>query len=136
MPEGPIIIILKEAAAQFAGKKVIEASNDNQKLDISLIEGQTVTDFKSHGKNFFICFKHFSIRIHLMMFGSYTINEHKARKPRLGLRFSNGELNFYTCIAEVIDGPLDQLYDWSADVMNPKWSPAKAKKNYMLSPWA
>jgi len=136
MPEGPIIVILKEAAEQFNGKKIIAAVNDNHKLDTSLFEGQTVTGFKSHGKNFFICFKHFNVRIHLMMFGSYTINEHKARKPRLGLQFANGELNFYTCVVEMIEGPLDELYDWHADVMNQKWSSAKAVEKLQDKPKA
>lgn len=134
MPEGPSIVILKEAVEQFAGKKVIAAVNDSHKLDASLVEGQTITGFKSHGKNFFICFKHFSIRIHMMMFGSYTINERKARNPRLSLKFANGELNFYTCVVELIEQPLDELYDWQADVMNPGWSSAKAMEKLKANP--
>jgi endonuclease-8 len=51
------------------------------------------------------------------MFGSYTINERKDRKPRLSLSFSNGEINFYTCSIRIIKEDFNELYDWSADVM-------------------
>ena len=62
------------------------------------------------------------------MFGSYTINEEKDREPRLSLKFSKGQVNFYTCSIKVIDGNLDEVYDWSSDVMNEQWDPKKAKQ--------
>jgi len=127
MPEGPSIIILKEAVQPFIGKKIIEVSG-NSKSDLQKLKGQVIIDFKTWGKQFLICFKTFSIRIHLLMFGSYTINESKDAKPRIALKFKKGELNFYTCSVKMIEENLDEIYDWSCDVMNPSWSPEKAEK--------
>jgi endonuclease-8 len=126
MPEGPSIVILKEAVQQFKGQKVIAASNNNHTLDAALLKGQTIKDFKSWGKHFLICFPKFTIRVHMMMFGSYRINQHSDKSPRLHLQFEDGELNFYACLLQLIEGPIDKIYDWSADIMNPKWSAKKA----------
>jgi endonuclease-8 len=128
MPEGPSIVILKEAVVSFKGKKILDAFGNTKKIDLKNLVGKTVVDFKSWGKHFLICFKDFTIRIHFLMFGSYAINERKDREPRLSLRFKNGELNFYTCSLKLITENLDDIYEWNADVMNEVWDPSKAKK--------
>lgn len=127
MPEGPIIVILKEAVQQFKHQKVISASCNNKMIDAKLLAGQTITDFKSWGKHFLICFPKFTIRIHMMMFGSYRINSHTENPARLHLQFENGnELNFYASQLKMITEPLDELYDWSADVMSDAWDTKKS----------
>ncbi len=128
MPEGPSIVILKEEVQEFAGKKVVAVSG-NSKVDIARAEGKKVIAFKSWGKHFLICFEDFTIRIHLMLFGSYRINEQKASPPRLSLQFKDGEINFYACSVKILEGDINDHYDWSADVMNDAWDsePAKAK---------
>jgi endonuclease-8 len=108
MPEGPSIVILKEAVQQFKGKKILEVSG-NTKVDLPVLRNQVVVDFKSWGKHFLVCFKTFSIRLHFLLFGTYRINERKEMTPRLGLRFSNGELNFYTSSIQLIEGDLDEV---------------------------
>jgi endonuclease-8 len=125
MPEGPSIVILKEAVQQFRGQRIIEAGGNTKALDATTLEGQTLIDFKSWGKHFLICFPAFTIRIHFMLFGSYRINEHSDRAARLHFQFKNGELNFYACSVKVIDVPTDEIYDWSADVLSPTWSAKK-----------
>lgn len=127
MPEGPSIVILKEVVQPFKGKKVLQASGNSQKLDIQLLEGQIITDFKSWGKHFLICFSEFAVRVHFMLFGSYRINERRGSAPRLSLQFAgNEELNFYACSVKLITEPLDEIYDWTADVMNERWDEEKA----------
>lgn len=133
MPEGPSIVILKELVQPFKRKKVLEVSG-NSKLDIQRMASQTIVDFKSWGKHFLICFKTFSVRIHFLLFGSYRINGQKETPPRLSLKFKNGELNFYACSVKFIEENLDEVYDWSADVMSDTWSPAKAKKKLKAKP--
>jgi len=133
MPEGPSIVILKEAVSAFKGKKVV-AINGNTKVELSHLVGKKVTNFKSWGKHFLICFKSSTIRIHFMLFGSYRINEKKNAKPRLRLQFEKGELNFYACSVKLIEEDLDEVYDWSADTMNENWDPAKAKKKLKKIP--
>lgn len=134
MPEGPSIVILKELVQPFIGQTVEKVSNNNNKLDTDPIQGQKITDFKTWGKSFFICFKKLSIRIHFGLFGSYRINEHTEKPARLHLQFDDGELNFYACTLQLIEQPLDELYDWTADVMNPKWSNAKAIAKMLADP--
>ncbi len=126
MPEGPSIVILKEETARFAGKKVISASGNSKTVDFSRITGKKVIAFKSWGKHFLICFQGFTIRIHFLMFGTYRINEAKEMPARLHLQFANGELNFYTSSIRIIEEPLDEVYDWSADVLNENWDASKA----------
>lgn len=127
MPEGPSIVILKEAVQSFVGQKVIAVSG-NTKIDKERMAGKKIVDFKSWGKHFLISFPRFSVRIHFMLFGSYRINEEKITPPRLSLTFKNGVLNFYACSIQIIDDPLDEVYDWTADVMNDGWSAAKARR--------
>jgi len=133
MPEGPSIVILKEQVQAFKGRKVIAVSG-NAKIDKERITNKKVIDFKSWGKHFLICFKDFTVRIHLMLFGSYRINETRDMTPRLSLQFTNGQLSFYACAVKIIDEPLDEVYDWSADVMSPQWDATKALKKLKAHP--
>lgn len=133
MPEGPSIVILKEAASKFEGKKIIAVSG-NSKIDKTQMLNKKVIAFKSWGKQFLICFNGFTVRIHLLMFGSYRIDERKETPERLSLAFKNGELNFYACSVKIIEGDIDDAYDFTADVMNDKWDPKAAKKKLMLIP--
>src|ERR1700744_3428517 len=133
MPEGPSIVILREEAEQFKGMRVIAVSG-NTKVDLNGAEGQKVIDFKTWGKHFLICFKGFTVRIHLMMFGQYRINEEKDTPVRLGMTFTNGTLNFYNCSVKFIEGDLNEVYDWAADIMSDKWDADAAKEKLKAKP--
>ena len=127
MPEGTSIVILKEAIQLFVGRKIISATGNSKKVVFEKLQGLKVIDFKSWGKHFLICFPGFTIRIHFLMFGSYRINESKESIPRLSLQFSKENvLNFYACAITTIEQPLDDVYDWTADVMNDSWSSRNA----------
>lgn len=136
MPEGPSIVILKEAVQSFVGKKIIRASGNSKKVDFKKLEGTKITDFKSWGKHFLICLPQLTLRIHFLMFGSYRINESKAgSSPRLQLQFSQKQvLNFYSCAIIILAQPLDEIYDWTADVMNETWNPKNALKKLNAKP--
>lgn len=127
MPEGPSILILKEATTQFIGKKVVKAVSDRNP-EVKRLEGKKLLDIKIYGKNYFLCFSGFYVRIHLMLFGTYRVNEHKKVKPRLGMQFAKGELNFYTCVLEIKEGHPDDEYDYETDVLSDQWKPRKAEK--------
>lgn len=134
MPEGPSIVILKEAVQPFAGQKIVSVDG-NSKQDIQKLKGKKILDFKSWGKHFLIQFEKFTVKIHFMLFGSYSINEKIERKnTRLGLHFKNGDLYFYACSVQFIGDDLDNIYDWSTDVMNEEWRPLKAKQKLKLQP--
>jgi endonuclease-8 len=135
MPEGPSIVILKEAVKRFTGKKVLEVSG-NSRIDQTRLVGQKVIAFRSWGKHFLICFNGFSLRVHFLLFGSYLVNETKDRPVRLALKFSNGELNLYACAIRFIEEDLNELYDWSVDVMSDDWSPRRAMSKLKNCPEA
>jgi endonuclease-8 len=128
MPEGPSIVILKEELGAFKEKKVLEAEG-NSKFDIARLKNLNIIDFKTWGKHLLICFDDFFLRIHLLMFGTYTINERKTSEPRLRLTFENGEFSFYACSIKLIEGAPDAQYDWETDIMSDKWNTSKAEKN-------
>lgn len=127
MPEGPSIVILKEEVQAFKGKRILDATGTS-KIDKQRLINSKITDFKTWGKHFLICLPHHTLQVHLLLFGKYSINEPRNGKPRLMLRFSNGTLYFYTCsIREIVDD-LDEVYDWTVDLMNPAWNAAAARK--------
>jgi endonuclease-8 len=133
MPEGPSIVILKELLAPYIGKTVLVATG-NAKIDMTLLERKKIMDIKSYGKQLLISFKGFYIRIHLLMFGTYRINERKAIHPRLSLSFKKGEINFYTCSVRLLEGDVNNSYNWEHDVMANEWDPEKAEKAIMQLP--
>ncbi len=133
MPEGPSIVILKEAVKSFNKKKIL-AVTGNSKIDQQRLLNKKVEDFKSWGKHFLICFKDFLVSVHFLLFGSYRINEQREMKPRLSFKFKNGELNLYSCAIKIIEEDLNEVYDWSADVMNENWDATAARKKIKVNP--
>lgn len=133
MPEGPSLVILKEEVQRFTGKKILAISG-NTKLDLSFLLNQKVTAFKTWGKHFLICLPQVTLRIHFLLFGSYSILEQTKANPRLALQFANGTLYFYSCSILVLTEDLDDMYDWSADIMNEAWDPVAARKKLKAKP--
>lgn len=129
MPEGPSIVILKEAVAKFKGQKILEATG-NASIDKSVLINKKILDFRSWGKHFILETSGVNLRIHFLLFGSYSIDEHikPDKSTRLCLKLKKGDIYFYTCSIRVLEEEPDVIYDWSADVMNPAWDPAKARK--------
>jgi len=135
MPEGPSIVILKEAARGLVGQRIV-AVEGNTKIAKERLVGERIVALRSWGKHFLVELPTFSLRVHFLMFGSYRIDERKDAVPRLGLRLDRGELNLYTCSVRFIDEPLDEIYDWSADVMSDLWDPAAARHKLRAMPLA
>lgn len=133
MPEGPSLVILKEELQSFKGKKILEVIG-NSKENIQQLKGKKIEDFKSWGKHFLICFKGLTLRIHFLLFGKYSINEKKSTPTRLGLQFNKGEINFYNCSVKFITEPIEEVYDFTADVMNENWDPKAARKKLKAKP--
>jgi endonuclease-8 len=89
---------------------------------------------RSFGKQFLIETPELSVRIHLLMFGSYRIDERADKPPRLLLTFARGELSFYACSVRYLEQPLDALYDWRSDVLSDAWNPRLALKRLRAQP--
>ena len=135
MPEGPLLVIWKEQTKSFVGKKIVGIENTT-KLDAERMNGKTIQDITTWGKHFLICFTDFTLRAHFLMFGDLFINKRKPpEKPvKLRLYFEDGELNFYSCAMRFIEDPLDDVYDWSADLMNENWNTQAALQKLKAIP--
>jgi endonuclease-8 len=133
MPEGPSLVILKEELQPFKGKKILDADGYS-KIDKSVLKNKKVIDFKTWGKHFLICVPQHTVRIHFLLFGKYLINEKKDVNPVLHLKFSNGDVYFYTSAVRLLEEDPDDIYDWSADVMSDVWDPKKARKKLKSQP--
>jgi endonuclease-8 len=134
MPEGPSILILKEKLLQFKGKKVLDANGYAKGFDAGMLVGKTLKDIKTWGKHTLFIFPKFAVRVHLMLFGSYYINDRPKRNASLHMQFSNGEVNFSISSIKLIEEPLDEVYDWSADIMSKKWDSDKALTKLKAKP--
>ena len=75
MPEGPSLYLVKESLELFINKKIKQASG-NAKVNMALLSNKVIIDFKTWGKQLFIFIRHGPvIRIHFLMFGSYSIDK-------------------------------------------------------------
>ena len=133
MPEGPSIVLLKDEARSLVGRRTV-AVEGNTRIDKERLVGERIVALRSWGKHFLVELPTFALRVHFMMFGSYRIDARKEAEPRLGLRFRKGEFNLYTCSVRYIDDPLDEVYDWSADVMSDTWDAAAARRKLRAMP--
>lgn len=134
MPEGPNIIMLKEKLLPFKNEKVIAADGYAKNVNPDQLIGQTLEDIKTWGKHLLLCFPGFTLRVHMGLFGSYRINDKGKRNAALGLTFPNGEVNFSISKVIVINEPLDEVYDWKADIMSDDWDSKQAVKNLKAKP--
>ena len=135
MPEGPSIVILKEQILKFKGK-IVQSARGNAAINISSLKSKKILDIRSWGKQFFLLTNDFTVRIHLLMFGSYSLDEQTKpdRSLRLQLDFRNGKVFFYTCSVKMLGPDIYALYDWEADVLSDSWKPLKARKKLKMIP--
>src|SRR6478735_8336907 len=129
MPEGPSILIAKKTlTAIIKGKLIIHASG-NAKIEMALVKKQKVLDVRSWGKHLLICLPTCTIRIHFLMFGSYSIDEQtkKDSSVRLKLELAQHSIYFYTCSVKLLVEDINSIYDWEADVLNDSWNAKKAR---------
>lgn len=126
MPEGPSICIAREEMSPAIGKKVLAVSG-NSKTPILNLKGQKLIDIGTWGKHLLLFFTNDVVKIHFMLWGSYSVDLPKDnRKIRLSLKFSNTTLFFYASSVKFLEEDVENLYDWSADVMSPSWDFDKA----------
>ncbi|WP_222165200.1 DNA-formamidopyrimidine glycosylase family protein [Edaphocola aurantiacus] len=129
MPEGPSILLMKEELLPFAGQKIISVSG-NARIELQWLQGKKLSEIKSLGKQLFLVCEVIVVRIHLLLFGSYSVNEKtKSDKSlRLCLQFKEGSIYFYTCSVKLHDLAFLDTLPWEADVLSDNWLPAQARK--------
>lgn len=135
MPEGPTIVLMKEDLQKMVGEKVVSATG-NAKIDKDDLVGKVLKEIRLYGKQTYLIFDDVSIRIHLLMFGSYEVDEQtKPEKSlQLGLTFKKGKMFFYTCSVKSVDNDFLKTIDWEVDVMSDDWNPENAKKKMKAEP--
>lgn len=133
MPEGPSLIIYREELLRFVGQKILEVSG-NSKIDQQRLVGKKIKEIRTWGKHMLWLFDGFTIRIHFLMFGTYYINSAKDATPRLHIHCKKDELNLYSTAIKMVDEPLDDIYDWKADVLSPLWDAKAARKKLKAIP--
>lgn len=135
MPEGPSILLMKESLQKFVGEKILEAGG-NAKIDKEILEGKILKEIQTFGKQTYLVFDEIAVRIHLLMFGSHSIDEQTKpdQQLRLSLTFKDGGMFFYTCNIKLVDAEFLLKIDWEADVMSDEWNPKKAEKKLKSNP--
>lgn len=135
MPEGPSILLMKEALQCFCGQQVLDTTG-NAKFDIASLKGKTLLEIKTFGKQTYLVFDKVNVRIHLLMFGSYSVNEQTKpdERLRLALYFRTGSMFFYTCSVKLLDNAYLSTIDWEADVLSDQWDPIKAEEKLQATP--
>lgn len=121
MPEGPSILIATEEMSAAIGKKVLTVGG-NTRQPVKQLKGQTLNDTGSWGKHLLLFFSKSILKIHFMLWGSYSVDHKKPnRKIRLQLNFGKTKLYFYACAVQFLESKPDEIYDWSADILSPSW---------------
>ncbi len=75
------------------------------------------------------------IRIHFLMFGSYSVDEQTKpdERIRLGLYIGKHTVYFYTCSVKFVYNPTG-TYDWEADIMSDSFSVPNARQKLKAIP--
>lgn len=136
MPEGPSILIAAEEMEFAIGKKVLSVEG-NSREPIKNLKNQKLIDVGHWGKHLLLLFQKDSLKIHFMLWGSYSVNQPKEnRKIRLQLNFSSGKIFFYACSVKFLQDDIENIYDWSADLLSPSWSEEQAVQKIKMQPRA
>ncbi|MFY1045746.1 endonuclease [Chryseobacterium sp. GP-SGM7] len=125
---------MKEDLQKFAGEKVTEITG-SEIPEKGEIEGEILREIKIFGKQTFLIFDRIIFKVHLMMYGSYSLFKRKDIDTlKLGLKFKDGGMFFYTCIVKVVDESYLLKIDWETDIMSDEWNPEKTEKTLKSNP--
>ena len=133
--EGPSLYLAANQLKPFRGKTVLSVSG-NTKIEKERILGKEVKSIFSWGKHLIIQFDEFALRTHFLLFGAFeaelnhstlTGDYKRAYTPRLQLDFENGNIKLFSCSVKFLETRNAKAsYDFTIDIMSPKWSPDKA----------
>jgi endonuclease-8 len=127
MPEGPVLLHLRNQLQPFKNKVVVKAGGYG-KMPTKWIEGKKLLEILTWGKHLLFRFSNGTVKVHLMLFGEILVNERKKVNRSFFMEFSSGEINGYVVKAEKLEGKLSDIYDWRTDILSPKFSPPYVKK--------
>lgn len=124
--EGPPLKVIAEELAFVAGSTIIAASG-SAKIEKKALEGKCIKRVFSRGKNLLFQFPESTVRVHFVMFGSYTVNSPKKNAtPSLSLKTQKAIIEFYRCSIKMFrNKEVDILFDEQVDIMSEKWNAKK-----------
>jgi endonuclease-8 len=133
--EGPSLYLAARQLRPFRGKTVLSVSG-NTKIEKERIPGKKVKNIFSWGKHLIIQFDEFALRTHFLLFGTFeaTVNGspltgdyQRSYTPRLQLDFENGTIKLFNCSIKFLEtGNAKAGYDFTIDIMSPKWDADQA----------
>src|SRR5918996_1438747 len=133
--EGPSLYLAANQLKPFRGKTVLSVSG-NSKIEKERMLKKEVKNIFSWGKHLIIQFDAFALRTHFLLFGAFeaevnhstlTGDYKRAYTPRLQLDFENGNIKLFSCSVKFLETRNAKAsYDFTIDIMSPKWSPDKA----------
>lgn len=133
--EGPSLFLAANQLKPFRGKTVLSVSG-NTKIEKERILKKKVRDIFSWGKHLVIQFDKFALRTHFLLFGAFeaivdgsslTGDYIRSYPPRLQLDFENGSIKLFNCSVKFLEtSNAKAIYDFTIDIMSPKWNADKA----------
>ncbi len=138
--EGPTVFATAEQLQPFSGKKII-AVGGNTAIDHQLFLNKTINEIFCWGKHLVFQFDDFALRVHFMILGTYEGvvdgleikgDYPKTRDLKLKFEFENGFFTMYSCNLRIEKTDnLKETYDYSTDVMSPKYDEQAAYEKIM-----
>ena len=133
--EGPSLYLAARQLQPFKGQTVLSVSG-NSKIEKERMLDKRVKSIFSWGKHLVIQFDEFALRTHFMLFGAFeaTVNDstltgdyRRSYTPRLQLDFENGDIKLFNCSVKFLEtGNARAGYDFTIDIMSPKWDADQA----------
>lgn len=146
MPEGPLLILYKEALSPLIGQRVEGAETKLKTVSLDSLAGRELTGIQTWGKYLFLIFEHknapppgefLHVRIHWGMFGiCYLDKPRVGKEPTAVFHFDSARtLYLYSVSLRLIDGlPSTKEYDPKADIMSDAWDSKLALKKLLALP--
>jgi endonuclease-8 len=141
--EGPSLYLAARQLQPFRGKTVLSVAG-NTKIEKERLLDKKVKTIFSWGKLLMIQFDNFALRTHFLLFGAFeaTVNDsnltgdyRRSYTPRLQLDFENGSIKLFNCSVKFLETRnAKAIYDFTIDIMSPKWDSEKALQSISAKP--
>ncbi|MGB9824719.1 MAG: DNA-formamidopyrimidine glycosylase family protein [Candidatus Hydrothermia bacterium] len=102
--EGPGVKVISERLKFLEGATITSIVGNSKKVNKDEFPGKTIELVFSHGKNLIIKVEKVgNLRVHFLMYGSFSINKviKNEKYLRLGIKTTRGDVYFYNCAVDL-----------------------------------
>lgn len=141
--EGPSLYLAARQLRPFRGQTVLSVAG-NTKIQKERLLNKNVKTIFSWGKHLIIQFDDFALRTHFLLFGAFeaevnsstlTGDYRRSYTPRLQLDFVNGSIKLFNCSVKFLETTnAKAIYDFTIDIMSPKWNSDQAFDSIAAKP--